>query len=114
MDKGKFLLMGLLFFSFILTGWGLATAESSFSPDGNARKGKYLYRKTCRNCHDGSKAKDLQPNTNTQAQWKRAFNKHERFECAEEWQKHSDSDLNDIYTYLHDHAYDSPQPATCG
>lgn len=106
---------GLLFFGLIfIFGISAALAGSSFSPDGNDRKGKYLYRKNCRTCHDGSKAKALSPNSKTQAQWGRMFERYERLECTEEWSKLSQDDLQDIYTYLHNHAYDSPQPATCG
>lgn len=93
--------------------FGAASAASEFSNDGNGRKGKYLYRKNCRTCHDGGTAEALSPNTKTQAQWQRTFGKYERLECAAEWKKLEQDDLTDIYTYLYDHAYDSPQPATC-
>ncbi|MCF8105838.1 MAG: cytochrome c [Desulfohalobiaceae bacterium] len=93
--------------------FGAATAGSEFTNEGNGRKGKYLYRKSCRSCHDGGSAAELSPNSQTQAQWQRTFAKYERLECAEEWKKLERDDLTDIYTYLYDHAYDSPQPATC-
>ena len=99
---------------FVVCSLGAAMAGSEFSNDGNGRKGKDLYRKNCRTCHDGSSAAELSPNTKTQAQWQQTFNTYERLECAEEWQKMDQGDLTDIFTYLYDHAYDSPQPATCG
>ncbi|RLC27936.1 MAG: cytochrome c [Deltaproteobacteria bacterium] len=85
---------------------------------GNPRKGKYLFRKTCRQCHiENSKsktpAKPLSPNSKTQAQWKRAFKNHSKLKCSAEWDKLSKKDLNDIFSYLHAHAYDSPSPAKC-
>ena len=89
----------------------------SFSADkGNARKGKFLFRKTCRACHqDGAGAKVLGPDSKTQAQWTRAFEpeKYQAYACKAEWEKLSADDLNDIYTYLYDHAFDSPSPAKC-
>ena len=92
---------------------GLAFAEGGFKNDGNDRKGKYLYKKSCRTCHDGSEAAELSPNSKTQAQWQRTFDKSDRVKCIEEWKKLSESDIKDIFTYLYNHGYDSPQPATC-
>ena len=93
--------------------FSIAVAADSFTTDGNDRKGKYLYRKNCRSCHDGSSAKALSPNSKTQAQWERTFKKYERLDCKDEWAKHDHGNLNDVYTYLYSHGYDSPQPATC-
>ena len=36
---------------------------------------------------------------------------HHPFE--DEWSKQSDKDLLDIYTYMYDHAFDSPSPLKC-
>ena len=41
------------------------------------------------------------------------FEEAERLDCEDEWAKHAHADLNDVYTYLYNHGYDSPQPATC-
>ncbi|MDY6823431.1 MAG: cytochrome c [Thermodesulfobacteriota bacterium] len=108
-------IIGLMLIALIFCGGlGIAIAADAFSADGNDRKGKYLYRKSCRTCHDGgAAAQALSPNSKTQAQWQRAFERYERVECVDEWKKLSQNDLNDIYTYLYNHAYDSPQPATC-
>ena len=83
---------------------------------GDARKGKYAFRKTCRTCHkEGASAKPLNPDSKTQAQWERTFRKekYEGYECHEEWAKLSEDDLLNIFTYLHAHALDSPSPAKC-
>ena len=81
---------------------------------GNERKGKYLYRSNCRTCHkDCASATPLGPVDKTQAQWERVFDTYERLECAEEWEKFSDQDKTDMLTYLYNHAFDSPTPATC-
>jgi cytochrome c5 len=89
----------------------LAVAGMAFA-EGNARKGKYLYRQNCRSCH-GQKASDLSPNSKTQAEWKKIFAKWEGIKCAKEWKGVSAEDRNDIFTYLHDYAKDSPSPAKC-
>lgn len=106
-------LSGLILTVILIGGLGIAVAANSFTPDGNDRKGKYLYKKSCRSCHDGSGAQELSPNSKTQAQWQRSFESYERLECVEEWKKLPETDLKDIYSYLYNHAYDSPQPATC-
>ena len=95
-------------------GIGVTFAGQGFSPDGNERRGKYLYRKNCRSCHDGSSAKELAPNSKTQAQWESSFNSYQDLKCSEEWKGLSSERQNDIFTYLYKHAYDSDQPATCG
>ncbi|QGY39414.1 cytochrome c [Pseudodesulfovibrio cashew] len=79
---------------------------------GNARKGKFLYRKNCRSCHNGSEASDLSPASKTQAQWNATFADKAKIKCSGDWTI-SDKDLNDIFTYLHDYASDSPSPAKC-
>jgi len=81
---------------------------------GNARKGKYLFRKTCRTCHieDGS-AKELSPVSKTQAEWQKVFDSIGQLECKDEWAKLSEKDTLDIYEHLYGHAFDSPAPAKC-
>lgn len=84
--------------------------------EGNARKGKYLYRNSCRECHkEGAAATPLSPDSKTQAQWERAFKpeNNQALACKDEWAKHSEGELQDIFTYLYEHAYDSPSPAKC-
>lgn len=107
--KTVFLLISfIVFFGYISPG---------FSADkGNSRKGKFLFRNNCRECHqDGASAKALNPDSKTQAQWARAFepDKYKELACKAEWEKRSAEELLDIYTYLYDHAFDSPSPAKC-
>jgi mono/diheme cytochrome c family protein len=78
---------------------------------GNARKGKFLYRKNCRTCH-GSSASDLSPADKTQAEWTALFSDKGKIKCSPDWTV-NEKDLNDIFTYLHDYAKDSPSPAKC-
>jgi hypothetical protein len=86
---------------------------------GNKRKGKYTYRKVYNACFErgevDSKKPPISPDEKTQAQWTQVFDKQvfEQFGCKEEWSKLDDNALSDIYTYLHDHAADSPTPARC-
>ena len=82
--------------------------------DGNKRKGKYLYRKTYKACH-GEDAVPVSPDSKTQAQWVRVFDKKDWkvFGCEETWSALPEEDLNDILSYLHGHAFDSPSPAKC-
>lgn len=100
-----------LTFSFI----GVATAIEK----GNNRKGKYTYRKVYKACFERgaveSQKPSLSPDTKTQAQWTRVFEKQdfEQFGCQEEWTALSEEELADIFAYLHDHAADSPTPAKC-
>lgn len=79
---------------------------------GNPRKGKFLWRKNCRSCHspEGS-AGDLNPADKTQAEWQKLFESG-NIPCKKDWTI-GDGDQNDIYTYLHDFAKDSPTPAKC-
>lgn len=95
------------------------TFSFAVAEDGNARKGKYTYRKIYKACHERgaveSAKPSISPDSKTQAQWKRIFDKKkfEDFGCAEEWAKLSEKDLLNVFTYLHDHAADSPSPAKC-
>lgn len=110
---GKKVLMVLIAicFLFVMVGPGF-TADKK---EGNEKKGKYLFRKNCRACHiDGGTAMVLSPNTKTQAQWNRAFTQYERLQCVDEWKKLDEKDRADVLSYLYNHAFDSPTPATCG
>ena len=83
---------------------------------GNSRKGKYTFRKSCRECHvEGGKAQELSPANKTQAQWDAVFaaDKYKSLACKAEWEKLTPEDINDIYAYMWDHAFDSPSPAKC-
>jgi hypothetical protein len=110
--KGLFLATALLF---LFSAVGVTFALEM----GNARKGKYTYRKVYKACMErgevDSPKPPLSPDAKTQAQWTRTFEKKDfaDFGCTAEWDALSDADLTDIYTYLHDHAADSPTPAKC-
>ena len=86
---------------------------------GNKRKGKYTYRKVYNACFERgaieSKTPPLSPADKTQEEWNAVFESKDfaQFKCQEEWQKLSEKDVTDIYTYMHDHAFDSPSPAKC-
>lgn len=84
----------------------------------NPKKGKYLFRKTCRMCHkegvSGDRmGKPLSPVSKTQAEWKAVFGVYEKLACKDVWEKLSDRDLQDIFAHLYGHASDSPSPAKC-
>ena len=86
---------------------------------GNKRKGKYTYRKVYKACMERgevqSETPPVSPDAKTQAQWTSVFENKDlaEFGCEPEWNALSQEDINDIYTYLHDHAADSPTPAKC-
>lgn len=100
---------------FLFSSVGVALALEK----GNKRKGKYTYRKVYKACMErgevDSPKPPISPDAKTQAQWTRLFEKKdfEDFGCKSEWEALSENDLTDIYTYLHDHAADSPTPAKC-
>ncbi len=95
---------------FLFVSVGLVIAAGN----GNARKGKYLYRKSCRTCHvNGGSAAELSPVSKTQAQWDKVFENLDQLQCKAEWAKLSDKDRTDIYAHLWGHASDSPAPAKC-
>ena len=95
------------------------TAVTFAADEGNERKGKYAYRKVYKAWKKRGEIDSpkpvLSPDSKTQAQWKRVFDKKKfkKFGCVEEWNKLSEQDLLNIYTYLHAHAADSPSPAKC-
>lgn len=99
----------ILVFLFVAVGISLAEEK------GNSRKGKYLFRKSCRTCHaEGGAAKDLSPVSKTQAEWEKVFAALDTLACKDEWAKlEAATDSQDIYAYLHGHAFDSPSPAKC-
>ena len=111
--KKKFITCIAIILTFSFVGSALAIER------GNKRKGKYTYRKVYSACFDrgevDSKKPPISPDTKTQSQWTQVFDNQEfeQFGCKEEWAKLDGKALSDIYTYLHDHAADSPTPAKC-
>ena len=103
----------LLMIGLILTAF---TATSVLAIEGgNARKGKYLYKKNCKICHGAdSKAGELTPMSKTMAQWDRYFKRKAKKHPGDVMQKLKAKDLKDINQFLYGSAKDSPSPATCG
>jgi len=82
---------------------------------GNSRKGKALFKKDCKSCHDaGGEGGELTPMAKTMKQWDRYFEKNSADHPADVFKTVSEKDLKDIQQFLYDHAKDSPAPATCG
>ena len=110
--KGLFFVIAVMF---LFSAVGAAYAMER----GNKRKGKYTYRKVYKACMQrgevDSPKPPVSPDTKTQAQWTQTFDSQDfaQFGCQPEWASLSEKDLSDIYTYLHDHASDSPTPAKC-
>jgi len=100
----------LIAFSFI----GMA-----FAAEGNKRKGKYTYRKVYKACHERGEVDvakpPINPDGHTQAEWTTIFENKTfaEFGCKDEWDNLNESQLADIYAYLHAHASDSPTPLKC-
>ena len=100
----------LIIMIFLLAVIGMVMAADK----GNARKGKYLFRKNCRTCHiEGGSAKELSPISKTQAEWQEVFASYKQLKCVATWDKLSDKDRSDMYAHLWGHAFDSPSPAKC-
>ena len=94
----------------LLSGSAVLAAEG-----GNPKKGRYLYKKDCKSCHEaGAEGGKLTPLSKTQAQWDRFFDKDKHKAKPEAVKKFSEQDLKDIQQFLFDHAADSDQPETCG
>lgn len=90
--------------------------------DGNPRKGRFLYRQECRPCHMDNPIHEMKeyhaeymgPDSKRQAEWLEVLENKEQLPCFEHWKDVSQADLNDIFTYLHGGAADSPTPERCG
>ena len=102
-------------FLFVLTTIGIGFALDK----GNKRKGKYTYRKVYKACFERgeveSKTPPISPADKTQAEWEALFSSkdYSQFGCTEEWSNLNDTQVTDIYTYMYEHASDSPTPAKC-
>ena len=113
MVKKILFVLTAIVFVFGTVGLGLALEK------GNKRKGKYTYRKVYKACFErgevDSKTPPISPADKTMAEWTTLFESkdYKQFGCQEEWDKLSDQAVTDIYTYMHDHAADSPTPAKC-
>ncbi len=109
-------IIAVLSVTFLLGSVAAVLAEE---PTGNKRKGKYIYRKVYKACHERGEVETpkpvMNPDAKTQAEWETVFESKafDAFKCQAEWEGLSDEDLMDIYSYLHAHAADSPTPAKC-
>ena len=89
------------------------TTTALAAEGGNPRKGKALFKKSCKECHSrGAAGGEVTPLTKTMEQWDRFFEKKEH--NSEPPKALSEQDMKDIQQFLYDHAADSPQPQTCG
>jgi cytochrome c5 len=81
----------------------------------SARKGKKVFKKSCKTCHtkkgEGGK---LSPPQKTQAQWRLYFKKDHHSDKPEIWEGMSKKDQKNLLKFFLDFALDSDQPETCG
>ncbi len=106
MNWKKILLVSLILSAFCISS--VMAVEG-----GNSRKGKHLFKKNCKTCHDtGGEGGALTPLAKTMSQWDRFFKKQDH--PGDLFKSMSEKDLKDINQFLYDHAADSPSPETCG
>jgi len=111
----KKIIVTVMAFLFVFSAVGVTFALDK----GNKRKGKYTYRKVYKACFERgaveSKTPPISPADKTQAEWEALFTKKDftQFGCEEEWSNLDDTQVTDIYTYMYEHAFDSPTPAKC-
>ena len=107
---------GILIFFTILFTVGFLGLSIAAEKKGNSRKGKFLFRNSCRACHNGNKAQELGPFQKKTKEWEAVFakDKYKEYKCKAEWEKLSEQDLIDILQYLRDGAADSKVPRGCG
>ena len=97
----------------LLTAMAFIAANAFAAEGGNPRKGKSLFKKTCKECHSkGAAAGEVTPLTKTMEQWDRFFQKLDH--NPDGLKNLSEQDLKDVHQFLYDHAADSPHPETCG
>ena len=110
MRRKTILILLTILMSFCFVAAGIAGDKA------NPRKGKYLFRKNCRACHNGKKAAVLGPLNKKIKEWECIFapGKYKEFKCNSEWEKLSEQDRCDLLQYLLDGAADSKVPRGCG
>ena len=112
----KKIILSILAMVFVVGSVSIGLAEDE---GGNKRKGKYLYRKVYKACNERGEVSSptpiLNPDAKTQAQWKKIFDTKDftEFKCKPEWDALKPEEIQDIYSYLYEHAADSPTPAKC-
>ncbi len=94
----------------------LSTSLIMAEGEGSAKKGKFYYKKSCKECHaEDGEGGEVSPLSKTMSQWERYFrkgvhnNKTEKLEDVVPAEQ-----LIHIETFLVNHAADSDQPETCG
>lgn len=93
----------------------LATSFAFAAEGGNPKKGKALFKKSCKECHSsGGAGGEISPLSKTQAQWDRYFETDNHSKNPDAIKNISPADMKDIQQFLFDHAADSDQPQTCG
>ena len=108
-------ILTIMAFVFVFSTIGVGFALDK----GNKRKGKYTYRKVYKACLERgeveSKTPSISPADKTQAEWTSLFESKDfsQFACRDDWAKLSEKEVTDIYTYMYEHAADSPTPAKC-
>lgn len=95
---------------------GLGVMVALSAAGGSETKGKFYFKKSCKTCHVKDKeGGEVTPLTKTQAQWKDYFSKGKHNKGKEDLSKILTAEqLEDVQTFLVNHASDSPQPETCG
>ena len=79
---------------------------------GDARRGKFLVKNQCKDCHrEGDAAGNVTPLSKTMQQWDRFFEKNQHPQVP--FFDFTEKELLDINQYLFNHAVDSDQPETC-
>ncbi len=93
----------------------LTAATALALSGGNPRKGKLIYRKSCRPCHvEGAPGGVMTPLSKTMGQWERFFSQEGHPAVPGALGDLNEQGLLDVRQFLHDHAADSDQPQTCG
>lgn len=102
-------------FLVLLLATTLTTSLAFAAVGGNPKKGKFLYKKNCKECHtSGAAGGEISPLSKTQAQWDRFFETDKHSKNPEAVKNISPGEMKDIQQFLFDHAVDSDQPQTCG
>lgn len=102
-------------FLVLLLATVLATTLALAAEGGNPKKGKFLFKKNCKECHiTGAACGEVTPLTKTQAQWDRFFETDKHSKNPDAVKNVSPDEMKDIQQFLYDHAADSDQPQTCG
>ena len=104
----------ILFTAIVFVVSAVIPQDALTAEKGNARKGKYFFKKVCKECHGtNGVGKELTPMSKTSKQWEDFFVQGE----------HADKSMADLVeeknvihvkTFLINHAADSDQPETCG